>query len=167
LPLRAPRKVPPLYEVADPYLRFWFSVLYREAELIQGGQGRQVLQRVLPTWRRHVGWVFEAAARVHAAREVGAALPSSLEIGRWWDTKGQNEIDVLGLDGNRTALVGETCWSTRPIDAHDIASLPTKARQTPGYVEEPLVVLWSKTDVPPHVGRHDAVTFTADDVCRG
>lgn len=165
VPLRSPRKVTPFYEVADPYLRFWFSVLYREAELIQGGQGKRVLERVMPAWRQHVGWVFEEAARAHAAREVGHSLPAGLEIGRWWDAKGQNEVDVLGLDGDRTALVGEARWSTRPIDVRDIAALLAKARYTPGFVDEPLVALWSRSDVPANQQPFDAITFTSDDMC--
>src|SRR5438132_3795722 len=106
------RRVGTLYAITDPYLAFWFRVLYSDLALIQGGQGRAVLQRARPRWASHLGQVFEDVARAHAQRLVAASeLPADLVVGRWWAVTGEPcEVDVLGLRGSRTALLGEAKW---------------------------------------------------------
>ena len=107
LPLGAPKGARPSYEIADPYLAFWFGVLYSSLSEIETHQGAGVLARVEPTWQRHLGSVFEEAARVHARALVEQGkLPPDLVIGRWWASGGAPcEIDVLGLRGT-----GPNCW---------------------------------------------------------
>ena len=85
-PVGAPRGARAAYALADVYLAFWFRVLYSD-----------------------LGQVFEDLARAHAQRFVARGdLPHDLVIGRWWATPGAPcEVDVLGLRGRRTALVGE------------------------------------------------------------
>jgi hypothetical protein len=92
LPVGAPKAARPLYEIADAYLAFWFSCLYATQSEIEGGQGRAVLSRMSPRWQQHVGWVFEEAARAHAAQLVrDQELPKT-----WW-------LDVGGPPGARSA----------------------------------------------------------------
>ncbi len=74
LPVGAPRGARATYEIPDPYLRFWFQVLYTEAALIAGGQGDAVLERVLPRWQTHLGFVFEEQARAPLGRRVQWAV---------------------------------------------------------------------------------------------
>src|SRR5439155_876016 len=47
-PVGASRASRTLYAITDPYLAFWFRVLYSDLALIQGGPGRAVLQRARP-----------------------------------------------------------------------------------------------------------------------
>lgn len=163
-PLLAPRKVVPFYELTDPYLRFWYAVLYRDAELIQGGQGRAVLQRVDPAWEHHVAWVFEEAARAHAVAQVGRDLPDDLVIGRWWDSKGQEEIDVLGVRGSTTELVGEARWSRRPVDPRDVGTLMRKAGRTHHLAEDPFLAVWSRSGATDAVSEAGVTVFGPADV---
>ncbi|MGH9172406.1 MAG: ATP-binding protein [Acidimicrobiales bacterium] len=163
-PLGAPRRATPFYEVPDPYLRFWYSVLFRNVGLIAGGQGRVVLARESSQIDRHVAWVWEELARWHAVAEVGHRLPPELLIGRWWDHHGQDEIDVLGLDGSRTALVGEARWSVRTVEPRDVARLLAKAGRTPGFVGTPQVAIWSKAGITPTVAGAGVQAFGPGDV---
>ena len=80
-PVGAPRGARGTYEIPDPYLRFWFQVLYTETALIEGGQGDAVLERVMPRWQTHVGLVFEEQARAHA-RRLGATGRATGGLGR-------------------------------------------------------------------------------------
>lgn len=146
VPVGAPRRARPLYEIDDPYLAFWFGVLYADLHLIDGGQGRAVLRRRRPDWQRHLGWTFEELARAHAGRLVASgALPADLVVGRWWSTSGEPlEVDVLGLRGARAALVGEARWQERPLGGRDVAELTVKASRLPHPGDDPILVFWSR-----------------------
>ena len=135
LPVGAPRGARGTYEIPDPYLRFWFQVLYTETALIRGGQGDAVLERVLPRWQTHVGLVFEEQARAHARRLVQRGeLPANRVVGRWRSQRGANvEVDVLGLRGSRTALLasplaGGAAWQERSGGAAQESALRPQPR---------------------------------------
>jgi uncharacterized protein len=149
LPVGAPKAARPLYEIGDPYLAFWFCCLYAHQTEIEAGQGRAVLSRIKPLWQRHLGWVFEEAARAHAARLVAeGVLPNDLVVGRWWSTRGrQCEVDVLGLRGNRTALIGEARWQREPLDLAALAALRAKLAYVPKPVGAPVLALWGRGGV--------------------
>ena len=166
LPVGAPRGARPTYEIPDPYLRFWFQVLYTEAALIAGGQGDAVLERVLPRWQTHLGFVFEEQARAHARRLVQRGeLPADLVVGRWWPGRGASvEIDVLGLRGSRTALLGEARWQSAPLGRRDLEALRRKVPFVPNPVDDPTLVLWGRGGVTPDVHRAGALGFSVHDV---
>ena len=162
----APRAARGSYEIPDPYLRFWFQVLYNEAALIEGGQGDPVLERVLPRWQTHLGFVFEEQARAHARRLVQRGeLPADLVIGRWWSGRGASvEVDVLGLRGSRTALLGEARWQSAPLGRRDLEVLRRTVSFVPNPVDEPTLVLWGRGGVAPEVHRAGALGFSINDV---
>jgi hypothetical protein len=169
LPVGAPKAARPLYEIEDPYLAFWFGVLYSSIPDVEAGQGRAVLRRVEPLWQRHLGAVFEQAARLHARRlvESGAIpeLPDDLVIGRWWATSGEPcEVDVLGLRGSRTHLLGEARWQQRPLDLRDLEALRRKVSRVPRAVDVPVYALWSRGGVTPEVRQAGALGFAPTDV---
>lgn len=164
VPVGAPRRARPLYQLDDTYLAFWFAVLYADAAHIAGGQGRPVLARRKPEWERHLGWVFEEQARAHAARLVAAGrLPRDLVIGKWWASTGQPcEIDVLGLRGSRTALLGEARWQARPLGMRDLRTLQQKSSRAPNPITEPVYALWGRAGGDTDVQRAGALSFDAE-----
>lgn len=149
LPIGAPKAAKPLYEIADPYLAFWFSCLYANQSQIDAGQGKAVLARIEGVWQRQLGSVFEELARSHAQRLVEKGeLPDDLLIGRWWSTRGpQCEVDVLGLDSKRTVLVAEARWQDAPLDVSDLNELRRKLAHVPEPVPEPILALWGRRGV--------------------
>ncbi len=156
VPVGAPGRARPLYEIDDPYLAFWFGVLYADLQLVEAGQGAAVLRSRRPQWQRHLGWCFEELARADAARLVAAGtLPDDLVVGRWWSTSGPPlEVDVLGLRGSRSALVGEARWQERPLGRRDVDALTVKASGVPHAVADPTLAFWSRgglDSVHPHV----------------
>ncbi|WP_394849220.1 ATP-binding protein [Pendulispora brunnea] len=146
LPVGSPKGAKPNYAIDDVYLDFWFSCIYANRAEIASGQGRAVLQRVEPIWQRHLGAVFEDLARHHARRLVEKGeLPEDLVVGRWWSVRGpQCEVDVLGLQGSRTALIGEARWQERPLDIADRVRLEQKLASVPSPVGEPVYALWGR-----------------------
>jgi hypothetical protein len=161
LPVGAPKGARADYEVGDTYLAFWFGVLYASIPDLEAGQGTSVLRRVEPLWQRHLGAVFEDAARRHARRLVErGALPDDLVVGRWWATTGEPcEVDVLGLRGSRTQLLGEARWQQRPLDGRDLEALRRKAPRVPRAVEQPVYALWGRGGVNVEVTRAGALGF--------
>ncbi len=166
VPLGSPKGARPSYQITDPYLRFWFRVLYSELAMIDAGQGEAVLRRVWPRWEQHLGTVFEQAARAHAARLVEAGLlPSDLVIGRWWSQgKAPTEVDVLGLRGKQTALLGEAKWRGRPLDLADLNALIIKLQLAPDPIDAPLLALWGRRGVTDRVRAQGALGFDTADV---
>jgi AAA+ ATPase superfamily predicted ATPase len=161
LPVGAPRGARADYEIGDTYLAFWFGVLYASIPDVEAGQGRSVLRRVEPLWQRHLGAVFEDAARLHARRLVeGGVLPGDLVAGRWWATTGEPcEVDVLGILGSRTHLLGEARWQQRALDGRDLEALRRKATRVPRAVEQPIYALWGRGGVTEDVTRTGALGF--------
>jgi AAA+ ATPase superfamily predicted ATPase len=166
LPVGAPRGARASYEITDPYLAFWFGVLYSDIPQIEAGQGRGVLDRRSPSWQRHLGAVFEDAARAHARRLAARAeLPSDLVIDRWWASSGEPcEIDVLGLRGTRTALLGEARWQSRPLGARDLDQLQRKAPRAPKTIDQPIFALWGRAGVDDRIRSKHVLGFDAQDV---
>lgn len=159
LPVGAPKGAKPLYEIADPYLAFWFSCLYAHQTEIESGQSGPLYERLAPLWQRHVGWVFEEEARAHAVRLVAMGeLPRKLVIGRWWAHTGQScEVDVLGLDGSKTALLGEAKWQDKPLDARDVAELEAKRARVPSPADDLHFALWGRRGVAKEATRASGV----------
>jgi AAA+ ATPase superfamily predicted ATPase len=121
----------PLYEIADDYLAYWFAVLRDDADLIEGGQGAALQQRTIGRWRTHVARIFEAEARAHAQRLVGAGeLPPDTIVGRWWRDE-TVEIDVLALGPTAPVLIGEARWQAGQVGTRDLAELRRKAAHLP------------------------------------
>lgn len=155
----------PLYEIADDYLAYWFTVLRDDADLIEGGQGIAVRRRTAGRWQTHVARVFEAAARGHAQRLVAAdVLPGDTVVGRWWKDE-TAEIDVLGLSGDHPVLVGECRWQTKPVTRRDLADLQRRAAHLPPAGDGGLTyAFWARGAGGELTGHPDVRTFTPDDI---
>jgi uncharacterized protein len=168
LAIGAPKGAHPLYEIGDPYLSFWFACLYPHTAEVEAGQGQAVARRTHQLWQRHLGSVFEELARSHAARLVRSKrLPSDLVIGRWWAVRGTPcEIDVLGLEGGRSVLLGEARWQANPLDLRDLEELKRKMSLAPNPIPAPIFALWSRRGVTPSVRRAGALGFGLREMLR-
>lgn len=136
-----------------------------DADLVEGGQGRAVQQRVRERWQSHLGRVFEEAARGHAVRLVEAGeLPAQMTIGRWWRDE-LAEVDVLGLLDERTRLVGEARWQSRPLSERDVHVLRAKLSYLPEPHRDVEFALWSRGGGSPVVSADGPVRlFTCEDM---
>jgi AAA+ ATPase superfamily predicted ATPase len=149
VPLGSPQ-ADPLYEIADTYLAFWFGVLRDDVDLIEGGQGSAVQHRTEQRLWQHVARVFESACRAHAAVLVrDGALPGDTIIGRWWRDE-TAEVDVLGLTGDRTALLGECRWQTAPVASRDLVELQRKLGYLPEPADDVAFRFWTRTGSVAH-----------------
>lgn len=152
----------PLYEIADTYLAFWFGVLRDDADLIEGGQGDAVRHRTKARLEQHTARVFEQACREHAALLVRRhVLPAEMVVGRWWRDE-TAEVDVLGLLGDRTGLLGECRWQTAAVTSRDLVELQRKLAYVPEPAAQVLFRFWTRTGAAsPGLG---VTVHSADDV---
>ena len=112
--------------------------------------------------------MFEEAARGHAAELVRRGrLPADLIVGRWWATRGEQcEVDVLGLRGQHTALIGEARWQEQPLGASDVSALRSKLRHVPNPNDSPLVVLWGRSGITREAQRAGALGWSLADMLK-
>lgn len=152
----------PLYEIADVYLAFWFGVLRDDVDLIEGGQGEAVWRRTAERLQQHIGRVFESACRSHAAGLVrNGVLPADMVIGRWWRDE-TAEVDVLGMVGDQTGLLGECRWQAAPLTDRDLTELGRKSAYIPNPADDLRLMFWTRTGMAER--RFPATVFSADDV---
>lgn len=169
LPLGAPRGARGFYEIGDAYLSFWYRVLASDVALIEAGQGAAVLRRRRELWDTHLHWVFEEAARDHARRLVATgALPRDTLVGRWWrhDRGVDTEVDVLGIEGHKTTLIGGARWSDKPLPLSALTEMQAWADRVPKPVTDMTYALWSRSGVEPEISRRGTRTFDVKDMLR-
>lgn len=165
-PLGAPRRSKPLYQITDPYLRFWHAILSPNYGSIEGGQGEAVLRRSTSAWTSHVASVFEEECRRHAIRLVAMkVMKEDMLIGRWWSHKGQPcEVDVMGMVDSTVALVGEAKWHKQPIGDKELGHLKAKLPLLPGKPTNPLLALWGSNGLHDSVRQQGVMSFDASDI---
>ncbi len=152
------------YEVADPFLAFWYRFIdprrgairrlrtpERATEIaaeiaaeIDDYIARSVFERICREW------VWEASA--------SGVLPAELNIGEvstWWGGRDgrQDEIDVVALSSNRHGvLYGECKWSVAPMDLRDLgglrAAIAAAAHEIPP-IDRPWRALFSRSGFQP------------------
>ena len=111
-----------LYSLADSMFRFWFRFVSQNVSNIERGMGAAIYEhKVKPHLNDFMGAVFEDICIQYMY------LPETIEnapffygnIGRWWGNnprkKQQEEIDLLGIDGD-SVLLGECKWTNENID---------------------------------------------------
>jgi hypothetical protein len=64
--------------------------------------------------------------------------------GRWWQDE-TAEIDVLGMIGDTTALIGECRWQSSPLAGRDLAELYRKAAFVPKPTDDLTLMFWTRS----------------------
>lgn len=149
-----------LWQIEDPFLRFWFRFAFPfQADLEAGLSSADLFEgEVKAHVPEHVATVFETWCRAWAREHYGSTSP---HVGRWWGnaldklrrdgTRSNEEIDVVGLRSGGTAtLVGEAKWANRPmvkgivrdLDEYKIPALRQSGIKTSPHLK---IILWSKS----------------------
>jgi AAA+ ATPase superfamily predicted ATPase len=141
----APKTV--LWEVVDPYIRFWLRFINGKIDLIERGRGALLLEDFERSWPSYRGSAIE-----HPVREaVELMLPdedrfgSARYVGAYWNRVGTVEVDLVGGDRRPAAkqigFVGSIKWrSEQRFSRADSITLAEARSQVPGAGEvTPLV----------------------------
>jgi hypothetical protein len=94
---------------------------------------------------QHVARVFESACRDHAALLArDGKFASDMILGRWWRDE-TVEIDVLGISGDNTGMLGECRWQKAPLTMRDVLELQRKISFVPAPAAKVLLLFWTRT----------------------
>lgn len=112
------------YEIADPFLRFWFRFIYKNRSATEIGNYtyvKDIIDRDYPTYS---GIEFE-----HLLREILKESMQFNRIGNFWDRSGHNEIDVVAInDTKKTALFIEAKRRQKNYNEQDLLEKVTYAK---------------------------------------
>jgi len=101
-----------VYVIQDNFFTFWFRFIFKYGHIIEIGaynQLRTLIRRDYPTFS---GRMLERYFHAQAAESGQYTF-----IGRWWDRKGENEIDLIaGNELDKTAEIVEVKRRRKNID---------------------------------------------------
>ena len=163
-PLGEPHSRRGRYIIGDVHLAFWFAVVEREIQLIEGGQGPSVIQRREPEWRKHLGAVFEQEAREHAARlaAVGTWGDTPVLVGEWWSDSPQAQFDLVGASGKKWAFVGEAKLGS--FGSGDLHRWNSAIASVGRSRDDAAKVVWCGADPNPEIVALGVRHFTLNDM---
>lgn len=81
------------YEIDDVFYTFWFRYIFRFSYMIEIGNYEKLLEIIENDYETYTGRTLEKYF-IQKAVESGKYT----RIGRWWDRKGTNEIDMIAED---------------------------------------------------------------------
>lgn len=148
-----------LWEIADPYLRFWLRFIDGNIDLVERGRGSLLIEAFERGWATYRGRAVEQLVR----EAIELLLPEKgrfgpvRHVGGYWNRTGTVEIDLVGGDAvpvaRRIGFVGSIKWRVnRPFSRADALELASHREEVPGAdAGTPLVGVSSRgfdDDVP-------------------
>jgi len=89
--------------IDDCFLRFWFRFVLPNQALVEIGRNELLYEIVEKDYLDYSGYILE-----HYFRQKYREEERVTTVGRYWDRKGNNEIDIIALnDIDKTAVVAE------------------------------------------------------------
>jgi AAA+ ATPase superfamily predicted ATPase len=136
-----------LWEIVDPYMRFWLRFVNRKVEVIERGRGLLLEEEFRESWTSFRGQAIEPVVR----DSVELLLPDSERFGaarhagRYWNRTGAIEVDLVGGEGwplaKRVAFIGSVKWrARRRFSRADALELASRRGEVPGADAETLLV---------------------------
>lgn len=109
------------WSVNDNYLRFWFRFIYPNQSLIEMGRFDLLREYIDKNYEQYSGLILEKYFREKISESVRVT-----EIGSYWDSKGENEIDIVALnDLDKISIIAEVKRNAKKID---MVKLETKVK---------------------------------------
>ena len=152
-----------LYQVADPFLAFWYRFVRPLSSALSFSDPAALYQaQVAPFLSDYMGrYIFESICHQWLEKNAQVALSLSLVgAGRWWSRDGQVELDVMAKTRSGGYLFGECKWSRNtPIGMDIYARLLSRVERLPEArpKKDPTCILFSVGGFTPEVTAFAAV----------
>lgn len=102
------------YRLNDNFLQFWFRFIYPNQDLVESQRSDLLLEIIEQGYSVYSGFVLEHYFQQRIREEERFSL-----IGNWWDSKGENEIDIVAVNRiDRQARIAEVKINPRKISLH-------------------------------------------------
>lgn len=109
------------WSLNDNYLRFWFRFIYPNQSLIEMGRFDLLREYIDKNYEQYSGLILEKYFREKISESLRVT-----EIGSYWESKGENEIDIVALnDLDKTSIIAEVKRNAKKID---MVKLETKVK---------------------------------------
>jgi AAA+ ATPase superfamily predicted ATPase len=142
----------PLWEIADPYTRFWLAFVDGRIDLIERGRGALLLEHFERSWQSYRGRAIEHVVRDSLELMLPDAerFATARYVGGFWNRASTIEVDLVGGDARpvarRIGFVGSIKWRREdPFSRADGLALAARRDDVPGAGEETLLVGMSST----------------------
>lgn len=164
-PERTKRSV---YAIADNYFRFYFRFIATNRGQISRGLGTQVVDNaILPYLDDYMEPAFEAIARDFVRSLVGRGELPGDDVGVWWSTDGQHEIDVVGTLGHKEpTFIGSVKWRREPLGQTVLNDLERDAPAIKIASDAPRVLIGRGGVGPALIGQPHVRGFSVEDLYR-
>lgn len=120
------------YRIKDNFFRFWYRFAFENQTALNLGNIEFVFGIIKQELNSYVGKIFESVVKEllisYNGKDIKGHAISFEDIGSWWDRSG-NEIDILALNTReKTSLVGEVKWSSKPVDVDVLENILRKSK---------------------------------------
>lgn len=110
--------------MSDNFLNFWFRFIYPHQSAIELEKYGQLNEYIKSHYVQYSGWMLEKYFRERVAETMNVT-----QVGNYWDTKGENEIDLIALnDFEKRGVVAKVKRNPNKISytllAEKVARLP-------------------------------------------
>lgn len=110
--------------MSDNFLSFWFRFIYPYQSIIELEKYDQLNAYIKSHYLQYSGWMLEKYFRERISETTQVT-----QVGNYWDSKGENEIDLIALnDFEKKGIVAEVKRNPNKINytllAQKIANLP-------------------------------------------
>ena len=146
-----------LYQVADPFLTFWYRCIRPYASAISFADPQTIFQtKILPRLSDYMGrYVFENICHQWLRRYAVTDLERILvNAGRWWSRDNSLEFDIVARCEDGTYLFGECKWSAiSPVGVDVYSQLLGKVARHPdaAWRNNPSYMIFSAGDFTPEL----------------
>jgi AAA+ ATPase superfamily predicted ATPase len=157
-----------IYQLADPYFRFWFRYVARNRSRLELGRIDEVFAEVSADLDNLMGPSFEECCRTWLGKYAAEELTGAPEqIGRWWSRDGRTEVDVVGVRRHRCVLLGACKWR-RIADTDVLGDLLAQQEALGPKAADATLVIFAREgfteQMRSRAGEHDVRLLTAADL---
>lgn len=102
------------YYIDDCFLMFWFRFVEANRSMVELGKFDLLRELITNEYPQFSGIVLEKYFR-----QKYGEMPRVTEVANWWDSRGENEIDLIALQKlDKKAVVAEVKRNPRKYSAH-------------------------------------------------
>lgn len=111
-----------IYSIEDNMFKFWYRFIPDNSSIISRGAADLVYKKIKEQLSDYMGRVFEDICMQYLWKQLitGNSPIEFTSLGRWWgndpENKRQTEIDIIGEQDGKTALLAECKWRNEKID---------------------------------------------------